>query len=144
METTPTIIQNRPWVVVDGDYDSLEIHDAKGEFVCSPCGKTLADVIDRASIIASAPQAIAKAQQMTEIARELIQIAKTINEFASGPIPWGGCRCDHGVDGRVPLRGEKCGRCKALERLKEIEREFGGIPNQDKHNHKDTDFGQFK
>jgi len=51
---------------------------------------------------------------------ELIQIAQTINEYASGSKPWGGCRCDYGEDGRMPLRGDKCGRCKALERLKEI------------------------
>ena len=51
---------------------------------------------------------------------ELISIAQTINEYASGWKPWGGCRCDYGEDGLMPLRGDKCGRCKALERLKEI------------------------
>ncbi len=51
---------------------------------------------------------------------ELITIANTINEFASGPMPWGGCKCDHGHDGRMPLKGPKCGRCLALERLREI------------------------
>ena len=52
--------------------------------------------------------------------QELILIAETIDKFASGPIPWGGCRCDHGEDGRCLLRGDKCGRCKARDRLKEI------------------------
>jgi hypothetical protein len=75
--------------------------------------------------------------------RELIRIAKTIDEFASGPIPWGGCRCNHGEDGKTLLRGEKCGRCKALERLDEIEREFEGIPSQDEFDHKDSEFGPF-
>jgi hypothetical protein len=51
---------------------------------------------------------------------ELMEIARTINEYASGWKPWGGCRCDHGEDGRAQLRGEKCGRCKALDRLREI------------------------
>ena len=51
---------------------------------------------------------------------ELIKIAWVIHEHASGPIPWGGCKCDHGEDGRSLLKGEKCERCKALERLKQI------------------------
>lgn len=51
---------------------------------------------------------------------ELVQISETINQYASGPMPWGGCKCDHGEDGKTLLRGEKCGRCRALERLNAI------------------------
>lgn len=76
---------------------------------------------------------------------ELIAIAETIDEFASGPIPWGGCLCDHGEDGRTRLRGEKCGRCKALDRLEEIKASMNGnrLESQDEYDHKDTEFGPF-
>ena len=112
-------------MVVDGSYDTLEVRTAKGEYICSVHGDTLGIQCDRASLIAAAPQTLAEVDRIKEIARELIVIAETINKFASGPIPWGGCQCDHGEDGRCLLRGEKCGRCKALERLKEIKRQFG-------------------
>lgn len=78
--------------------------------------------------------------------QELISIAETIDKFASGPIPWGGCRCDHGQDGKTPLKGDKCGRCKALDRLKEIKAELAGerLESQDEYDHKDSEFGPFK
>ena len=62
----------------------------------------------------------AEAESMRRERDELISIAETINEYASGWKPWGGCRCDHGEAGRAQLRGEKFGRCKALDRLREI------------------------
>jgi len=53
-----------PWIVVDGDYDSLDIHDAKGGFICSPCGDTLGEVCDRSSLIAAAPELLKRCREL--------------------------------------------------------------------------------
>ena len=73
----------------------------------------------------------AEAESMRRERDELISIAQTINEYASGWKPWGGCRCDHGEDGRAQLRGEKCGRCKALDRLREISQHNAEVSHGD-------------
>lgn len=85
-------------------------------------------------------------EKNSELICELIVIAETIDEFASGPIPWGGCQCDHGEDGRTRLQGEKCGRCQALDRLEEIKAGLIGerFESQDEYDHKDSEFGPFK
>lgn len=49
---------------MDGNYDSLDIHDANGGFVCTPHGETVGDVIDRARLIAAAPAMLATLQHI--------------------------------------------------------------------------------
>lgn len=102
-----------PWKVVDGHTGSLDVLDSEGNLVCSVYGDTLGDEVDRVELIASAPK-------LRDERDELASIAWTIHKYASGPIPWGGCKCDRGHDGRAPLVGDVCGRCTALERLKVI------------------------
>lgn len=94
---------NADWIVVD----------ESGEMVATVHGRTVGDCITNAELIAESPR-------VKQERDELIQIAQTINEYARGWKPWGGCRCDHGEDGRAQLMGEKCGRCKALDHLREI------------------------
>jgi hypothetical protein len=45
-----------PWTAVDGDRDSLEVHDADGGLVCVPYGETVGEVVQRAGAIASTPR----------------------------------------------------------------------------------------
>lgn len=44
------------WIIVDGDYDSIDICEQNGDFICSVHGDTLGQVIDRAEMISSAPE----------------------------------------------------------------------------------------
>ena len=61
-----------PWIVVDGDYDSLDIHDAKGGFICSPCGDTLGEVCDRSSLIAAAPELLKRCRELESALHRLL------------------------------------------------------------------------
>lgn len=64
-----------PWTAVDGDRDSLEVHDADGGLVCVPYGETVGEVVQRAGAIASTPRLL---QQLEQERQDRDQLEKDI------------------------------------------------------------------
>jgi len=56
-----------------------------------------------------------------KILMEALHLHDTIDRMASSA-PWSGCSCDHGHDGRMSRRGEKCPRCVADDKMREIKK----------------------
>jgi hypothetical protein len=61
-----------PWIVVDGTYDTLEVHTAKGEYICSVHGDTVGIQCDRASLIADAPRLLERCRNLESALRRLL------------------------------------------------------------------------
>jgi hypothetical protein len=61
-----------PWVVVDGTYDTLEVHSAKGEYICAVHGDTLGIQCDRASLIADAPRLLERCRNLESALHRLL------------------------------------------------------------------------
>jgi hypothetical protein len=61
-----------PWIVVDGSYDTLEVHTAKGEYVCSVHGDTLGVQCDRARLIADAPRLLERCRNLESALHRLL------------------------------------------------------------------------
>jgi hypothetical protein len=61
-----------PWIVVDGSYDTLEVHTAKGEYVCAVHGDTLGVQCDRASLIAHAPRLLERCRNLESALHRLL------------------------------------------------------------------------
>lgn len=61
-----------PWIVVDGSYDTLEVHTAKGEYICAVHGDTLGIQCDRASLIADAPRLLERCRNLESALRRLL------------------------------------------------------------------------
>jgi len=61
-----------PWIVVDGSYDTLEVHTANGEYICAVHGDTLGIQCDRASLIADAPKLLERCRNLESALRRLL------------------------------------------------------------------------
>lgn len=61
-----------PWIVVDGSYDTLEVHTANGEYICAVHGDTLGIQCDRASLIANAPDLLKRCRELESALHRLL------------------------------------------------------------------------
>jgi hypothetical protein len=61
-----------PGVVVDGSYDTLEVHTAKGEYICAVHGDTVGIQCDRASLIAAAPRLLERCRNLESALHRLL------------------------------------------------------------------------
>ena len=86
-------------------------------------GKAIADGTTRPPIWKEMRQLELDLRNMTNLCDELVSLADTIDTASCGSLPWGNCRCDYGHDGRMPLQGAKCERCRASDRVKEIRKQ---------------------
>lgn len=61
-----------PWIVVDGSYDTLEIHTTKGECICAVHADTVGIQCDRASLIAAAPRLLERCRNLESALHRLL------------------------------------------------------------------------
>ena len=99
-----------PWIAVDSDYDSLEIYDANGGFVCTPHGETLGEVCDRAELIAAAPTLLIQYRELESALRRLLD--------AYIPRPLGGIIDDE--ERRIAAFSESVERGEARQHAREV------------------------